>query len=51
MCYVDLCCFLPRDPKFRHSKKAFNGEIEMGPPPELRSGFDLQIKWKDLMLF
>ena len=41
MCYMGHCQFLPRDHKFRRSKKAFNGETEMRPPPELLSGIDL----------
>jgi len=33
--------FLPVDDKFCCSKKAFNREIEMRPPPILRCGIDL----------
>ena len=35
------CRFLLDDHKFRRSKKAFNGEIEIRPPPELLSGTNL----------
>jgi len=33
--------FLLADHKFCCSKKAFNGEIEIRPPPKLRFGIDL----------
>jgi len=38
MCYMGHRRFLPGDHKFRRSKKAFNGETEMRPPPKLLSG-------------
>ena len=49
-----MCCmghhrFLPGDHKFCRSKKAFDGEIEMKPPPEFLFGTNLLNQMEDLM--
>ena len=52
MFYLGHRRFLPEDQKFRCSRKAFIGETEIRPPPELQSRSDLvsQMEGLDVIL-
>ena len=51
MYYMGHHRFLLENHKFHHSKKAFNGETKMSPPPKLRFGSKLADQMKELEVF
>ncbi|XP_074342254.1 uncharacterized protein LOC141679736 [Apium graveolens] len=42
MCYMNHSKFLDSDHKWRFDKRRFNGQIEMGQPPAILSGTDIE---------